>query len=68
MTCLVPETHTNYGMFCTRDSKYETLAAIWADENSDPVLRTYDTLGVTWEDTGNNMLIGTPDRPPEVTW
>jgi len=62
MTCLVPETHTNYGMFCTCDSGYETLSAIWVDGHNDPVLRAYDTLGVTWEDIDNDMLIGTPDR------
>jgi len=62
MTCLVPETHTNYRMFCTRDSGYETLAAIWVNRHSDPTLRAYDTLGATWEDIDGDMLIGTPDR------
>jgi len=64
MTCLVPETHTNYGIFCTRDSGYKTLSAIWADGHSDSTLRAYDTLGATWEDIGDGMLIGTPDRHP----
>jgi len=64
MTCLVPETHANYGIFCTRDSEYETLAAIWADGYSNPTLCAYDTLGATWEDIGDDMLIGTPDRHP----
>ena len=62
MTCLVPETHTNYGMFCTHDSGYETLSTIWANGHNNPVLRAYETLGVTWEDIGDDMLIGTPDR------
>jgi len=62
MTCLVPETHANYRMFCTRYNGYETLAAIWADGHSNPTLRAYDTLGATWEDIGDDMLIGTPDR------
>jgi len=68
MTCLVPETHANYRIFCSRDSGYETLAAIWADGHSSPTLRAYDTLGTTWEDIGDEMLIGTPDRNHEVTW
>ena len=62
MTCLVPETHTNYGLFCSYDSGYETLAAIWTDGHSDPTLRAYETLGTTWEDIGNNMLIGILDQ------
>ena len=68
MTCLVPEMHANYGMFCTHDSGYETLAAIWVDGHSDPTLRAYDTLGATWEDIGDDIIIGTPDQHPEVTW
>jgi len=40
------------------------LAAIWADGHNDPVLRAYNTLGATWEDIGNDMLIGTPERHP----
>jgi len=62
MTCLVPETHANYGMFCTRDSEYEKLSTIWADGHSSSTLRAYDTLGTTWEDIGDDMLIGTPDQ------
>jgi len=37
---------------------------IWADRHSDPTLRAYDTLGATWEDIDNDMLIGIPDRHP----
>jgi len=62
MTCLVPETYANYRMFCSHNSGYEMLAAIWADRHSSLTLCAYDTLGTTWEDIGDDMLIGTPDR------
>jgi len=55
-------------MFCSCNSKYETLAAIWIDGHSSLTLRAYDTLAATWEDIDDDMLIGTPINNPEVMW